>query len=77
VDCYSTVVVIIDIGEESGSLDRMLLKAAEFYDDEMNYMINNITSLINPIMMVFIGGITAGVLILFYLPVFQMASYVQ
>jgi type IV pilus assembly protein PilC len=69
--------VIIGIGEESGSLDRMLLKAAEFYDDEMNYMINNITSLINPIMMVFIGGITAGVLILFYLPVFQMASYVQ
>lgn len=54
-DCYSTVVVIIDIGEESGSLDRMLLKAAEFYDDGVNYMINNITSLINPIMMVFIG----------------------
>ena len=76
-DCYSTFVVIIDIVEESGSLGRMLLKAAEFYDDEANYMINNITSLINPIMMVFIGGIIAGVLILFYLPVFQMASYGQ
>ena len=69
--------MIIDIVEESGSLGRMLLKAAEFYDDEANYMINNITSLINPIMMVFIGGIIAGVLILFYLPVFQMASYGQ
>jgi len=69
--------VSIGIGEESGSLDRMFLKAAEFYDDEVNYMINNITSLINPIMMVFIGGIIAGVLISFYLPVFQMASYVQ
>jgi type II secretory pathway component PulF len=48
VDCYSTVVVIIGIGEESGSLGRMLLKAAEFYDDEANYMINNITALLTP-----------------------------
>ena len=71
------VVEMTGIGEESGSLDRMLRKASEFYNDEVNYMINNITSLINPIMMVFIGGIIAGVLISLYLPVFTMASYVQ
>jgi type IV pilus assembly protein PilC len=71
------VVEMTGIGEESGSLDRMLHKASEFYNDEVNYMVNNLTALINPIMMVFIGGIIASVLISLYLPVFQMASYVQ
>jgi len=71
------VVEMTNIGEESGSLDSMLRKAAEFYNDEVNYMIGNITALINPIMMVFIGGIIAGVLISLYLPVFTMAGYVQ
>ena len=71
------VVEMTNIGEESGSLDSMLSKAAEFYNDEVNYMIGNITALINPIMMVFIGGIIAGVLISLYLPVFTMAGYVQ
>jgi type IV pilus assembly protein PilC len=55
----------------------MLHKASEFYNDEVNYTVNNLTALINPIMMVFIGGIIAGVLISLYLPVFQMAGYVQ
>lgn len=71
------VVEMTGIGEESGSLDRMLRKAAEFYNDEVNYMIGNITALINPVMMLFIGGLIAGVLISLYLPVFTMAGYVQ
>ena len=44
---------------------------------KVNYMIGNITALINPIMMLFIGGLIAGVLISLYLPVFTMAGYVQ
>lgn len=65
------------IGEESGSLDKMLKKVAEFYNEEVNFLINNISALINPIMMVGVGGLIGGTLIGLYLPVFQMASYIK
>ena len=65
------------IGEESGSLDSMLKKVAEFYNEEVNHLVENVAALINPILMVFVGGIIGGTLIGLYLPVFQMASYVQ
>ncbi|MGC8721817.1 MAG: type II secretion system F family protein [Caldisericaceae bacterium] len=71
------VVEMSAIGEESGSLDKMLRKVAEFYDEEVNNAVNNITALINPILMVFVGGLIGGVLISLYLPIFTMASYVQ
>ncbi len=71
------VVEMTGIGEESGSLDEMLKKVAEFYNEEVDYMINNISALINPIMMVFVGGLIGGVLISLYLPIFQMAGYVH
>jgi len=71
------VVEMTSIGEESGSLDTMLIKVAEFYNEEVDYMINNISALINPIMMVFVGGLIGGVLISLYLPIFQMAGYVH
>jgi type IV pilus assembly protein PilC len=71
------VVEMSAIGEESGSLDKMLRKVAEFYDEEVNNAVNNITALINPILMVFVGGLIGGVLVSLYLPIFTMASYVQ
>ncbi len=71
------VVEMTGIGEESGSLDAMLVKVAEFYNEEVDYMINNISALINPIMMVFVGVIIGGVLISLYLPIFQMGNYVH
>ncbi len=71
------VVEMTGIGEESGNLDEMLKKVAEFYNEEVDYMINNISALINPIMMVFVGGLIGGVLISLYLPIFQMAGYVH
>ncbi len=71
------VVEMTGIGEESGSLDTMLRKVAEFYNEEVDYMINNISALINPIMMVFVGGIIGSVLISLYLPIFTMAGYVH
>ncbi len=71
------VVDMAAVGEESGSLERMLAKVAEFYTAEVNHLINNITALINPIMMVVVGGLIGGTLIGLYLPVFQMASYIQ
>jgi type IV pilus assembly protein PilC len=71
------VVEMSSVGEESGKLDEMLRKVAEFYDEEVDYMVNNLTAMINPIMMVFVGGIVGGVLISLYLPIFQMAGYVH
>jgi type IV pilus assembly protein PilC len=73
----SMVVEMTAIGEESGSLDKMLSKAAEFYNEEVDHIVNNVTALINPILMVFVGGLIAVVLIALYLPVFQMAGYIQ
>ncbi len=71
------VIDMAAVGEESGSLEHMLTKVAEFYTEEVNHLINNITALINPIMMVVVGGLIGGTLIGLYLPVFQMASYIQ
>lgn len=65
------------VGEESGSLEHMLRKVAEFYTEEVNHLVNNLTALINPIMMIFVGGLIGGTLIGLYLPVFSMASYIK
>ena len=71
------VVEMASVGEESGSLDKMLAKVAEFYDEEVDYMVNNIVTMINPIMIVFVGAVVGGILISLYLPIFQMAGYVH
>jgi len=65
------------IGEESGQLDQMLKKVSSFYQSEVNASVETITALINPIMMIFVGGIVGGVIISLYLPIFQMAGYVH
>ena len=71
------VIDMTAVGEESGSLEHMLTKVAEFYTEEVNHLINNMTAMINPIMMIFVGGLIGGTLIGLYLPVFQMASYIK
>lgn len=71
------VIDMTAVGEESGSLEHMLSKVAEFYTEEVNHLVSNMTALINPIMMIFVGGLIGGTLIGLYLPVFQMASYIK
>ena len=68
---------MVAVGEESGSLDMMLTKVSEFYDEEVDGLVDNLASMINPILMVFVGGIIGIILIGLYLPVFQMASYIK
>ena len=65
------------VGEESGSLDKMLRKVAEFYNEEVDGLVDRVAAMVNPIMMVFVGLIVGGTLIGLYLPIFQMASYIQ
>lgn len=71
------VVQMIAIGEQSGTLDVMLGKIADFYEDEVETAVKTMTSLIEPLLMVFLGGIIAVLVIAMYLPIFNMAEIVQ
>jgi type IV pilus assembly protein PilC len=72
----SMVVQMIAVGEATGALDSMLNKIADFYDDEVDTAVDAMTSLLEPAMMVFLGGIVGGMIIAMYLPIFKMASVV-
>ncbi len=68
------VTQMVAIGEQSGSLDTMLGKVADFYEDEVENAVRAMTSLIEPLMMIVLGGIIAFILIAMYLPVFQLGE---
>ena len=70
------VVQMIAVGEATGALDAMLSKIADFYDDEVDAAVEAMTALLEPFMMVFLGGVVGGMIIAMYLPIFQMASVV-
>ncbi|ABC76159.1 type II secretion system F family protein [Syntrophus aciditrophicus] len=70
------VVQMIAVGEHTGALDAMLAKIADFYDDEVDAAVSAMTALLEPFMMVFLGGVVGGMIIAMYLPIFQMASVV-
>jgi type IV pilus assembly protein PilC len=68
---------MISIGEETGALDTMLNKIADFYEDEVDTSIKSLTSIIEPIMMLFVGGLVGMVVISMYLPMFSMMNLVK
>ena len=70
------VVQMINVGESVGALDSMLAKIADFYDEEVDQAVSNLTSMIEPFMMVFLGGMIGGIVVAMYLPIFSMASVV-
>ena len=70
------VVQMIAVGEATGALDAMLSKIADFYDDEVDTAVDAMTALLEPFMMVFLGGVVGGMIIAMYLPIFKMASVV-
>ena len=70
------VVQMIGVGEQTGALDTMLNKIADFYEDEVDIAVAALTSLLEPLMMVFIGGIVGTILIAMYLPIFSIAGKV-
>lgn len=71
------VVQMIGVGEQTGALDEMLEKVADFYDSEVDAAVNALTSIIEPIMIVVMGGIVGGMLIAMYLPMFKLVSVVS
>jgi len=70
------VVQMISVGESTGSLDAMLNKIADFYDEEVDSTVAALTSLLEPMMMVILGVMIGGMMIAMYLPIFKMASVV-
>ena len=68
------VVQMIAVGEETGSMETMLSKIADFYDDEVDAAVAGLTALLEPIMIVFLGGAIGGILIAMYLPIFKIAE---
>lgn len=70
------VVQMINVGESVGALDTMLEKIADFYDEEVDQAVENLTAMIEPFMMVFLGGMIGGLVVAMYLPIFKIASVV-
>jgi type IV pilus assembly protein PilC len=71
------VVQMIGVGEAIGAMDQMLSKIADFYDDEVDVAVSALTSMIEPLMMVFLGGVVGGFLIAMYLPIFSIAGNIK
>jgi type IV pilus assembly protein PilC len=70
------VVQMISVGEETGALDDMLTRIADFYDDEVDTAVDSLTSLIEPIMIVFMGTVVGGMVVAMYLPMFKLVNVV-
>jgi type IV pilus assembly protein PilC len=71
------VVQMVGVGEQTGALDAMLSKIADFYEDEVDVAVGALTSLIEPIMMVSVGSVVGTVLIAMYLPIFSIAGKIK
>jgi len=70
------VVQMTAIGEEAGALDTMLFKVAEFYEQEVNNAVDALSSLLEPMIMVFLGVVVGGMVIAMYLPIFKLGAVV-
>ncbi len=68
------VIQMITIGEQTGGLDDMLSKVADFYDEEVDQAVANLMNALEPIVIVFLGGIIGGMVMAMYLPIFKMAQ---
>ena len=68
------VIRMIDVGESSGSLDKMLTKIADFYDEEVDAAVDGLTALLEPMLMVFLGCVVGFIVVAMYLPIFKMGQ---
>ncbi len=73
----SMVVQMLAVGEDTGALDTMLLKISEFYDQEVEATTDALTSIIEPLMIVFVGGIVGAMIVALYMPIFSIFELIQ
>ncbi len=71
------VISMIAVGEQTGGLDEMLSKIADFYDEEVDAAVSALLSLLEPVMIVFLGVVVGGMVVAMYLPIFDMMNAVQ
>jgi type IV pilus assembly protein PilC len=71
------VVQMMGVGEQTGAMDTMLNKIADFYEDEVDVAVKAMTDMIEPIMMVFLGVVVGGLIIAMYLPIFELAGSIK
>jgi type IV pilus assembly protein PilC len=67
---------MVAIGEESGSIDAMLSKVADFYEEEVDNLVDNLSSLMEPAIMAILGVLVGGLIVAMYLPIFKMGAAV-
>ena len=72
----SMVVQMVSIGEESGQLDSMLSKVADFFEQEVDDAVAGLSQLLEPLIMVFLGTVIGGLVVAMYLPIFKLGSVV-
>jgi type IV pilus assembly protein PilC len=68
---------MVAIGEEAGSMDAMLSKVADFYEEEVDNLVDNLSSLMEPIIMVILGILVGGLIVAMYLPIFKLGAVVS
>ena len=68
---------MISVGESTGALDAMLSKIADFYDDEVDNAVNNLTAMMEPLLMVFLGGAVGFIVVAMYLPIFKLITLIK
>ena len=71
------VISMIAVGEQTGGLDEMLAKIADFYDEEVDTAVSSLLALLEPLMIVFLGVVVGGMVVAMYLPIFDMINAVQ
>ena len=71
------VVQMISVGEQTGALDAMLSKLADFYEEEVDVAVGSMTRMIEPLLMVFLGAVIGGLVIAMYMPIFEMAGNIK
>jgi type IV pilus assembly protein PilC len=71
------VISMIAVGEQTGGLDEMLSKIADFYDEEVDAAVSGLLALMEPVMIVFLGVVVGGMVVAMYLPIFDMINAVQ
>jgi type IV pilus assembly protein PilC len=71
------VIHMLDIGEESGRLSEMMVKIADFYEQEVDATIKGLTSMIEPLLIVFLGGIVGFIAISIMMPMFKLINAIQ
>ena len=71
------VTQMVTVGESTGALDTMLSKIADFYEDEVDVAVASLMSLMEPFMIMFLGGLVGGIVVSMYLPIFKIITLVE